>query len=114
MKARWDFTLASLDASFLSSLNVGKAGSGTILYSSSLFLLSSLVTVEVLGVTTAVALITVLKLEQLALAAGWSAIEVPLLDDNLHAASLLAKVASSVIVCVLVKSTEQLHKAKYI
>ena len=68
-----------------------------------------------LGPVRAVALLTVFMLVQLALAdCRLSATKVLLVGVvNLHVAVLSVREASSVIVCVLVNSAEQLHKAKY-
>ncbi len=79
---------------------MGRAGSGTILYSSSLFLFVPLLLSEVLGPDKAVVLTTVLMLVALALANVPSVAKDVLLVEvfNFHAASFSAREASSVIV----------------
>ena len=112
MKDKWSFTFSSLVASLRSSLNAGKAGSGTILYSSSAFLLHPPVVSEgVAGLLSEVLLTTVLRLEQLAEGFAPSTTEVLLLDaDILHVSNFLASMASSVIVFAVVSYAEQLHQ----
>ncbi len=112
MKDKWSFTFSSLVASLRSSLNAGKAGSGTILYSSSAFLFRPPVVSEgVAGLFSEVLLTTVLRLEQLAEGFAPSTTEVLLLDaDILHVSNFLASMASSVIVFAVVSYAEQLHQ----
>ena len=99
MNLRWFLTLLSLVASLRNSLNSGKAGSGTILYSSRVFLFVPLGVWEDAAEAMLGLLTTVVTLAKLALAAGPSVTEVLLVDDEiLHFANFVARMASSVIV----------------
>ena len=93
MKARWTFTIASL---VCSSLKVEKAGPGSVLYSSLLFLFIPLLPLEVVEQVMALALTTVFVMVALTEADGPSAMAV-LLDDevNFNAVCLSASKTSS-------------------
>ena len=93
---RWFLTFVSLVANLCISLNTGKAGSGTALYSSRVFLCVPLGGSEAEVEAMLVALTTVYMLVE---AAGPSVTEVLLVDNgSFHCANLAARVASSVIV----------------
>ena len=93
------FFLVSLVASLHNSLNTGKAGSGTILYSSRVFLFLPLWVLEAVAEARLGLLTTVCTLAKLVLAVGPSTTEVLLVDDDsFHCANLVGKEASSVIV----------------
>ncbi len=96
---RWVLTFDSLVANLCISLNTGKAGLGTALYSSRVFLFVPLGGSEAEVEAMLVALTTVYTLVKLVEAAGPSVTEVLLVDDgSFHCADLAARVASSVIV----------------